>query len=139
MSAKAAPGPFKLPTTLGNTVPVIMPGVSIIPMYLPTVNAEIAMPALNAASFPVSAPVSLPTLPIASIGRAELPGVPSPLPLPLPIVVAEVAQPLSPAGALNELRDSIQSRETIRVNAGKVFDGRRETGREISLPHAKFF
>lgn len=48
-------------------------------------------------------------------------------------------KPLAPAGALNELRDASQGRVPVRVNAEKAFDGRRETSREIALPHDRFF
>lgn len=160
-SANAASIPYKLPTTIGNLVPVALPGSAIIPMSLPTVNAVIAIP---------NAPISLPATPVPSIaiGPARLPGVPSPLPLPAPIALSvrrfapsagepfalnwslldddgEAAsalipsdpgpRPLSPAGALNELRDAVSGPEPVRA----AFDGRRETGRELALPHAKFF
>jgi hypothetical protein len=146
-AANAAMIPLKLPTVNGYAV--TMPGLSILPMSMPGatyVMAEIAVPTLNALSYPVSAPMSLPArpVPVPVIGRTSLPGVPSPLPLPLPMVTAEVAvpKPITPAtafNALNEMRDSMQGREPIRVTGAEVFDGRRETKRDVALPADKFF
>jgi len=148
--ARAASAPLKLPTVNGYAVEI--PGLSIIPMNLPsvTVSAEIAVPSLQPAMYPISAPaigpVSLPVkpLPLPLSGRAILPGVPSPLPLPVVIAVAAV-RPAAPASAtaafnsLNETRDSAQGREPIRVAGEKLFDGRRETPREVALPSERFF
>lgn len=128
--------PMKLPTPLGNIVPVIMPGVSIIPMSLPTVDAEIVTPVRMPTFIEAPIPMSLPSRPVPVNGRIILPGVPSPL--PLPTVIAVAARPQKPAlafNALNEMRDSAIGREPIRVNAGDVFDGRRESART----DAKFF
>lgn len=135
-SAKAAPAPFKLPTTLGNIAPMIMPGVSIIPLSLPTVNAEIVTPIRVPTFIDGSLPLSLPSRPVPVNGRIILPGVPSPL--PLPTVIAVAARPQRPAiafNALNEMRDSAIGREPLRVDAAKVFDGRRESARAAD----KFF
>jgi hypothetical protein len=149
--ARAASAPLKLPTVNGYAVE--MPGLSILPMNLPsvTVSAEISVPSLRPAFYPISAPsiapligpVSLPVkpLPLPLAGRAILPGVPSPLPLPVVIAVAAV-HPVSPSeafNALNETRDSAQGREPIRVTGEKLFDGRRETPREVALPSERFF
>lgn len=50
-------------------------------------------------------------------------------------------KPMPPAGsALSALRDSIFGREIIRVHAAKpdlLFDGRRETARDVVLPNGK--
>jgi hypothetical protein len=86
--ANAAVVSYKLPTALGNIAPVSVPGMSILPLSLPTINATIAAPALTPAltptAFPAHTPVSLPVYPVPAIGPARLPGVPSPLPLPVP-------------------------------------------------------
>lgn len=126
-------------------------------------------PSLKVSVMPIPAPVSLPVLPAAAIGQARLPGVPSPLPLPeravvrsAPAIDAEFVlnwtlldddgeaaapalvpndpgpRPLSPAGALNELRDASKDREPIRT-PGRLFDGKRETHRELELPFNKYF
>ncbi|MEQ1920292.1 MAG: hypothetical protein ABL955_13965 [Elusimicrobiota bacterium] len=176
-AAHAASAPFKLPTVHGYAV--TLPGIPVLPISLPTVNAVIAAPALaptlNASALPVPAPISLPVLPAAAIGQAHLPSIPSPLPLPTPaalktsrsapMIIEEFVinwsllddkggdeaapalvpnnpgpQPLSPAGALNELRDVAQGRDPIRVTPGNLFDGRRrETHRELELPSNKYF
>lgn len=96
-SAQAQNVGFKLPTVIGNIVPIAMPGVSITPLSLPTVNAMIAAPtlapSLHAAALPAPAPVSLPVLPAAAIGQARLPSIPSPLPLPTPAALKSERRP----------------------------------------------
>lgn len=47
-------------------------------------------------------------------------------------------QPLSPAGALNALRDVVHGRDPIRMPSS-LFDGRRETLRDLELPSNKYF
>ncbi|MCM2304083.1 MAG: hypothetical protein NDJ72_05230 [Elusimicrobia bacterium] len=88
---------YKLPTTLGNIAPVVLPGRPVMPMILPTVDAVIAVPAikpvLNPTAFPVIAPISLPVYPVPAIGPVRLPGVPSPLPLPTPAALAAARRP----------------------------------------------
>ena len=147
-SANAAGISYKLPGTIGNIIPVIMPGRPSAPMILPTVDAVIAVPtikpALTPTVFPAPAPISLPSLPVPAIGQARLPGVPSPLPLPAPailtVVEAEVLDLSVPqTGALNELRDATFGREPIRVSGAKLFDGARETTRATALPADRFF
>ncbi len=177
-AAHAAVAPFKLPTVNGYAVS--LPGLPILPISLPTVNAVFTAPTLaptlNAAALPTPAPISLPILPAAAIGQARLPSIPSSLPLPTPaalktsrrsapMIIEEFVinwsllddkggdeaapalvpnnpgpQPLSPAAALNELRDVAQGRDPIRVTPGNLFDGRRrETPRELELPSNKYF
>lgn len=146
-SSHAAGMSYKFPSTIGNIAPIAMPGISgvtIQPLSMPgvSISAIVAVPTLNPALYPAPTPISLPMRPAPVVGQALLPGVPSPLPLPLPIVVAELAKPLSPAPAFNDLtgmRDAVQGREPIRVNADKIFDGRRETPRATALPSDKFF
>ncbi|MDD5305646.1 MAG: hypothetical protein PHS14_21315, partial [Elusimicrobia bacterium] len=48
-------------------------------------------------------------------------------------------QPLSPAGALNELLDPALGLEKRGLTAGNPFDGRRKSLRELELPHNKYF
>lgn len=175
-SAQAAGVSYKLPTTLGHAAPVYMPSVSIVPLSLPTVHAELAAPilapSLKAAALPAPAPISLPNLPAPAIGPARLPGVPSPLPLPerttlagaksapsvdlefvlnwsllddgdeaAPVLVPNDPgpRPLSPAGAVNELK-SLAHRDDIPA-PGRLFDGvgKREKLRDLELPHVKYF
>jgi len=126
-AANAAATPFKLPTVHGYAV--TLPGITVLPIFLPTVNAVIAAPALtptlNVSVLPISAPISLPVLPAAAIGQARLPGVPSPLP--------------TPASVLAELLDPALGREPRGLSADNPFDGRRTSLRELELPHNKYF
>lgn len=152
-SANAAGVSYKLPTTLGNIAPIYMPAVSIIPMTLPTVNAELAIrtpaPSISVTVIPVASPAALPVLPAAAIGRERrLPSVPSPLPLPEQAILAET--PAIDLDALlnfvpeaetahNDLRDGAQGRDPIR-SPGSLFDGRRrEKLRDLELPSNKYF
>lgn len=88
---------YKLPTTLGNIAPVILPGRPVIPMILPSVDAVIAVPTIKPTLNPTASiavtPVSLPVYPVPAIGPARLPGVPSPLPLPTPAALASARRP----------------------------------------------
>lgn len=118
---------MKLPTPLGNIAPVIMPGTAVIPMSLPTVDAEIAVPVRVPTLIERSYPISLPARPVPANGQVILPGVPSPL--PLPVVIAVAARPAVAIDSLHALRDSAIGREPIRISAGNAFDGRRESAR----------
>jgi len=152
-SANAAGVSYKLPTTLGNIAPIYMPAVSIIPMSLPTVNAELAIrnpaPSVSVSVLPVPAPAILPVLPAAAIGRERrLPTIPSPLPLPTQAVLAET--PAIDLDALlnfvpeaeaahHDLRDGSHGRDPIRT-PGSLFDGRRrEKLRDLEIPSNKYF
>lgn len=88
---------YKLPTTLGNIAPVIMPGRPVIPMILPSVDAVIVVPTIKPTLNPTASiaviPASLPVYPVPAIGPARLPGVPSPLPLPTPAALASARRP----------------------------------------------
>ncbi|MDP3542930.1 MAG: hypothetical protein Q8T11_10750 [Elusimicrobiota bacterium] len=90
---------YKLPTTLGNIAPVILPGRPVIPMILPSVDAVIAVPTIKPALNPTASiaiiPVSLPVYPVPAIGPARLPGVPSPLPTPAALASARRPAPSS--------------------------------------------
>ena len=151
VTAHAANISFKLPTVIGNIAPLTMPGVSIIPVSLPTVNAVIAAPSLaptlTVSAIPAPAPVSLPVLPAAVIGQARLPAplviehftIEKLLDDKLADAAAEAFAAQHPA-ALNELRDAAAGRDPIRVTPGNLFDGRRrQTHRELELPSNKYF
>lgn len=88
---------YKLPTTLGNIAPVIMPGRPVIPMILPSMGAVITVPTIKPELNPIPSvaklPVSLPVVPVPAIAPARLPGVPSPLPLPTPVSLASARRP----------------------------------------------
>lgn len=168
-SAHAANISFKLPTVIGNIAPLAMPGVSIIPMSLPTVDAMIAAPALApaliASALPTPAPVSLPVLPAAAIGQARLPGVPSPLPLPTPASLSAARRPapmIIERFSIESLLDDkladeaasamvpgsrVELNELRDAAVGRdpirtpenLFDGRREKHRDLELPSNKYF
>ena len=116
-----------------------LPGIPVLPISLPTVNAVITAPAfvptLNVSVFPISAPVSLPVLPAAAIGQISLPGVPSSLPLPTPASLSATRQP---ASLLGELLDPMLGSEQRGLTAENPFDGRRTSLRELELPHNKY-
>ncbi|MBI2387436.1 MAG: hypothetical protein HYV14_15715 [Elusimicrobia bacterium] len=162
---------YKLPTTLGNIAPVVLPSRPVVPMILPSVDAVIALPTIKPEAIPVIVtvitPASLPVYPAPAIGPARLPGVPSPLPLPTPAALASARrpapsaveepfilnwsllddkgdepaaalvpndpgpQPLSPAGAVNQLLNEIKP--------GQLFDGRKPSQRELELPFNRYF
>lgn len=158
-SAEAAGVSYKLPAALGNIAPIYMPGVSIIPMSLPTVNGVIAVPtrapSVIVSVIPAPAPLILPVLPAAAIGRAVLPAPSIDVPFALnwsllddkggdeaaPALVSANPgpKPLAPAGALNELRDLSEGRDPIR-SPGSLFEGRRrEKLRDLEIPASKYF
>ena len=122
-----------------------LPGIPVLPISLPTVNAVITAPAfvttLNVSVFPISAPVSLPVLPAAAIGQISLPGVPSSLPLPTPASLSDARRPasLNTASVLAELLDPSLGSKPRGLTAENPFDGRRRSLRELELPHNKYF
>ncbi|MBI5246930.1 MAG: hypothetical protein HY923_07090 [Elusimicrobia bacterium] len=125
-TAGAAVLPVYLPTTNVNVVPLVMPGITleIIPLTMPGApsHADIELPA------PLSAPLPLrlPTPNAIPVNVAVAVAI-----RPLPVVEAVAAVPAdehTSARALNDLRDAIAGRPSIRVaHAEAVFDGRRES------------
>ncbi len=138
-------------TTITTIIPMSFPGVSrpavILPAQLPGIPSPLPLPT-PAVFKPVPAALLAKNFSAPSTGGsffdwsfldkrdddgeeaagALVPADPGPKPMP-------------PAGsALSELRDAIFGREPIRVHAVKpeqLFDGRRETARDVVLPNGK--
>jgi hypothetical protein len=108
--------------------PVRLPGVpSPLPLPTPTALASALRPAPSAIEEPFALNWSkLDDKDGDEAASALVPNDPGP-------------QPLSPAGALNELRDSAFGRDAIR-KAAVLFDGaRRPSPRELELPFNRYF
>lgn len=108
--------------------PVRLPGVpSPLPLPTPAALASARRPAPSAVEEPFALNWSL----LDDKGGdepavAKVPNDPGP-------------RPLSPAGALNELREAGDIQDAIRKAAEKMFDGRRMSQRELELPVNKYF
>lgn len=141
MTASAAVIPFKLPATLGGLNPMILPGVSAPALNLPGVNSLNAIatltPTLNASVLPAPSPISLPSRPAPAIEPVRLPSAPSALPVPVPVKLDDIAPAKTTTESLNDLRDTVLGRDPIRM-PGNLFDGRRETMRELELPSNRY-
>ena len=139
-AANAAGVSYKLPATLVNIVPIYMPGVSILPMSLPTVNGTIAVP-VRAPSLTVTVtPIPAPSIDVPfALNWSLLDGKGGDEAAPALASADPGPKPLAPAGALNELRDLSEGRDPIRT-PGNLFEGRRrEKLRDLEIPASKYF
>lgn len=132
------------PSLTAQSLPLSAP--LSLPAPIPSIIAPARLPT-------VPSPLPLPERAILAHARRSAPSTPEHFVLdwsfldgddgadaaPALVPVTPGPKPLPPAGAMNELRDLTAGREPIRVESTKIFDGKRESLREIALPHDKFF
>ena len=127
---------LSLPRTAPMSLPAPVPS-AIHPARLPSVPSSLPLPTRAVlADVRRSAPSIIEHF---VLDWSALNGGDGAEPAPALVPVDPGPKPLAPAGAMNELRDIAAGREPIRIEVMKIFDGRRETIREIALPYEKFF